>query len=167
MKTKVFFFVIALISTVVIFSSCESKSGKRVKEMKNQTITEEVVRISQQEYDSLIDQGQRLKNLKEYNEWLEKYISNLKKNPSFFLLVLDSELSAIEKSQDPYGSFSDYFVPTIHEALDAGVSRIEIQKRINKLVQLANKGYFISSYEEELFKEGGAKAIVQAIGLEQ
>ena len=33
MKTKVFLFAIALIS-VVIFSSCESKSGKRVKEMK-------------------------------------------------------------------------------------------------------------------------------------
>jgi len=33
MKTKVFFFAISLIS-VVIFSSCESKSGKRVKEMK-------------------------------------------------------------------------------------------------------------------------------------
>lgn len=31
--TKVFFFVIALIS-LVIFSSCESKSGKRVSEMK-------------------------------------------------------------------------------------------------------------------------------------
>lgn len=34
MKTKVFFFVITLISVVVIFSSCESKSGKRVREMK-------------------------------------------------------------------------------------------------------------------------------------
>jgi ribosomal protein L21 len=32
MKTKVSLFVIALISTVVIFSSCESKSGKRVSE---------------------------------------------------------------------------------------------------------------------------------------
>lgn len=33
MKTKVFFFVIALIS-VVIFSSCERKSGKRVSNLK-------------------------------------------------------------------------------------------------------------------------------------
>ncbi len=32
MKTKVFFFGIALISSLVIFSSCESKSGKRVRE---------------------------------------------------------------------------------------------------------------------------------------
>jgi len=32
MKTKIFSLVVALISTVVIFSSCESKSGKRVSE---------------------------------------------------------------------------------------------------------------------------------------
>lgn len=32
MKTKNFFFAVALISSLVIFSSCESKSGKRVRE---------------------------------------------------------------------------------------------------------------------------------------
>lgn len=48
MKTKVFLFVIALISTVVIFSSCESKSGKRVREMKK------VEKVSTQKSDTLL-----------------------------------------------------------------------------------------------------------------
>ena len=45
--TKVFLFAVALIS-VVIFSSCESKSGKRVREMKK------VEKVSTQKADTLL-----------------------------------------------------------------------------------------------------------------
>lgn len=164
---KLFFVMLFAVTVTAIFTSCESKSGKRVRDMKNITASKTTVLISQQEYDSLKNQAQQAKYLREGNESLDKFISNLKKNPYFFLLVLDAELSAIEKNEEVHGSFSDFFIPTIHEALEAGVSRIEIQKRVNKLTKLANRGLFISSYEEELFKEGGTKAIVESIGLEQ
>lgn len=164
MKTKILFFAIALISVVVIFSSCESKSGKRVREMKNNSKT---IQIPQHEYDSLKKEVYYTQFLEEELKRKENFIGNLKQNPQFFLCVLDAELSATEKGQDSYGSFSDFFIPTIHEALKAGVSRLEIQKRINKLTELANKGSFLSSYEEKLFKEGGIKAIIEAIGLDK
>ncbi len=163
MKTKVLFLFIALIS-VVIFSSCERKSGKKVKGTIVDTIPAKTISLSEHEF---IVQRMRLdiKCVVDEKKNLEKFISNLKKNPEFFLFVLDTELSSAEKSEEPYGSFSDFFVPTINEALNAGVSRLEIQRRIDKLIQLANKGLFVSSYEEELFKDGGIKAIINYIGL--
>jgi len=165
MKTKVLFLVIALVG-VVIFSSCERKSGKMGKKLNTSTHSN-VVLLSQQEYDSLKGQLQLDKYLIEEKGEYERLVSNLKKNPNFFLFILDSELSAAEKKQESYGSFSDFFIPTIHEALEAGVSKSEIQKRINRLIQLANNGLFISSYEEKLFKEGGSKAILKEIGLDK
>lgn len=148
MKTIKILVIIFVAFFSFLFVSCSNHKG--------------TVRISQQEYDSL---KYEVKYLKENLEYNEKYISNLKENPLFFLLVIDAELSAAEKGKEGNGSFSDFFVPTIHEALDAGVSRIEIQKRVNRLIKLANNGLFISSYEKELFKEGGTKKIIEYIGL--
>lgn len=48
MKTKVFFLAIALISSLVIFSSCESRSGKRLREVKREKVS------IQQEPDTLL-----------------------------------------------------------------------------------------------------------------
>jgi hypothetical protein len=48
MKTNIFFLAIALISSLVIFSSCESKSGKRVREI------EKVEKVATQKTDTLL-----------------------------------------------------------------------------------------------------------------
>lgn len=64
MKTKVFLFVITLISTVVIFSSCESKSGKRVREMKK------VEKVSTQKYDTLLFSPEKIGATKLVKEFI-------------------------------------------------------------------------------------------------
>lgn len=159
MKTKIFF-LFALISVVMILSSCESESGRRVREMKNNT---EKIRVPTLNHDSLSIRVENAKYLKEELERMQNLISRMEKDPLFYLLVLDAELLAVENGEEVYGGFTDYFVPTMLIALKAGIPRVEIQKRINKLNRLANRGLFISSYQEELFKKGGNEAIVKYI----
>lgn len=158
MKTKVFFFVVALIS-VVIFYSCESKSGKRQRVVSVQSKVEAEKKVE----DSLVFEIQKLKR---QNEEMERFISYLKEDPELFLLILDAELEKIKKGEDTFGSFSDFFVPTIDDALKAGASIVAIRQRVNGLLDLAEDGLFLSTFEEDLYKKGGRRAILEYIGIE-
>jgi hypothetical protein len=78
-----------------------------------------------------------------------------------YLHWLDIDLDAVSKGQGTCGSYTDWFVPNIAGALEAGTPRAAINQRIDRLVELANQGKFLSSYERELFEvnNGGAAAL--------
>lgn len=160
---KITIALLFICTTIVTFSSCESKSEGLNEKVQFDSILSELM----SEHELIVEQlNFKVYQAEKERDYLQSFISYLEKNPDFHLLLIDYELSAIEKGIETYGSFSDYFVLKIHAALEAGVPRSEIQKRINKLVQLANRGNFGSDYEEKIFREGGAKALLQEIGLD-
>jgi hypothetical protein len=75
--------------------------------------------------------------------------------------AMDVDLDATERDQTTCGFFTDVFVPNAAYALKMGASRAEVKKRVDRLVALADKGKFLSGYEEDLFKykNGGSAAI--------
>jgi hypothetical protein len=113
----------------------------------------EVVTVTQEEHNRLKSEvaslNEKLKELREY----------LGKDPEFFLYLMDCDLNAIERGQEARGSFSDYFVPNAARALEAGASRKDIATRLDKVVTLAEKGIYLSSYVAELMEKGGPSAV--------
>jgi hypothetical protein len=75
------------------------------------------------------------------------------------LTAMDHDLDATAEGKNTCGSFTDYFVPNAADALRAGATKEQINARIQRAVALAEKGKFISSYERELFSDGGAQAV--------
>jgi hypothetical protein len=88
------------------------------------------------------------------------------KNPEAILWAMDYDLNEVAKGVvkgNPCGSFSDRFIPLAYDALQAGVSKKEVNVRIGRLIVLAKKGQFLSNYEADLFKDGGEKAVREYI----
>ncbi len=87
---------------------------------------------------------------------LEKEIET---NPDFFIRRMDRDLDLLEKGQNPHGSFSDYFVPNAMAALKAGAAKKEVLTRLERVVALAEKKVYLSSYVGQLVREGGIEAV--------
>ncbi len=84
------------------------------------------------------------------------------KNSADYLKWLDIDLDAIAKGNDTCGSFSDWFAPNLGNAIDTGATVSQVEKRIDRMVALAEQGKFLSSFEQEMFnrtEDGGAKAV--------
>lgn len=77
----------------------------------------------------------------------------------FVLRVMDAELDAVEVDQSPSGSFTDYFVPMMAKAIEAGASRGEVSQRLERLIDLAHDEKYFSGWVQGAMEEGGARAI--------
>lgn len=87
---------------------------------------------------------------------IQEYINS---EPRFLLFLMDRDLDAVERGEKSHGSFTDYFVPNATKALKAGATKKDIDIRINRVIALAEKNIYLSSFVEQLMKEGGAKAV--------
>jgi hypothetical protein len=124
----------------------------------------DVVTISKAQYDSLCYEAGRVEGLEDRIENQENFIANLKKSPEFYLIIADAELNAAENGNQTFGSFTDFFVPILYDGYTrGGVPKEEIKKRIDRAIELAQKGKFISSYQADLYNAGGEEAIHQYI----
>ena len=112
-----------------------------------------VVTITQEEHDRLKAQVASL------NEELNELYGYLESDPKFLLYLMDRDLDAAEQGRDTRGSFSDYFVPNAAKALKAGASRKDIAARIDRVVALAEKKVYLSSFVAQLMSEGGPTAV--------
>ncbi len=83
----------------------------------------------------------------------------IKFTPQAILKAMDHDLDAIEKGGNACGSFSDYFIPNASDAIRAGASRKAVNARIERAVALAAKGKFLSSYEAEIVRRDGPRAV--------
>lgn len=166
MKDLIYLSLIILV--IIHFSSKEEEVAKEYQKqyflLKKEN---DSLKKSHQPYESLID----LVNMKEVEiralqrdlKHADKKMEKLTGNKKFFLFLLDNELSAVEGVGKSMGSFSDFFIPTVHDALNAGNSIKEVEGRVTKLILLAEKGLFISNYEEEVFRKGGSSLIKKII----
>ena len=80
-------------------------------------------------------------------------------NPQVYLKRMDADLDAVERGENPMGSFSDWFAINAGHAFANGASKKEIDARTERLISLAKQGKFLSSYLERLMNDGGAKAV--------
>jgi outer membrane murein-binding lipoprotein Lpp len=87
---------------------------------------------------------------------LREYLEN---DPRFLLRAMDRDLDSVESGREPRGSFSDYFVPNAAKALRAGASKKEVTSRIDRVIALAEKKVYLSSYVRELMETGGPAAV--------
>jgi len=87
---------------------------------------------------------------------LQEYVAS---QPSYYLWLMDRDLDALEAGNDPAGSFTDYFMPSAHQALLVGAPKREVWQRIERAIQLADSGVYLSGYLHELMTKGGGKAV--------
>lgn len=93
------------------------------------------------------------------NEELNELREYLENDSRFLLHLMDRDLDAAEQGRETRGSFSDYFVPNAAKALKAGASRKDVTARFDRVVALAEKGIYLSSFVAQLMKEGGPTAV--------
>lgn len=108
-------------------------------------------------------ESMRIASLEEEVAALRADLARLETDPRFLLLEMDFDLDAIEKGEEPRGSFTDYFVVNAGRALEMGASRQEIEARVDRLIALADKGIYLSTFVERLVKEGGTNAVRQYV----
>lgn len=113
----------------------------------------EIITVTQEEHDRLKAQITSL------NEELNEFREYLENDPRFLLHLMDRDLDAAEREQETRGSFSDYFVPNAAKALRAGASKKDITARFDRVVALAEKEIYLSSFVAQLMKEGGPTAV--------
>lgn len=106
-------------------------------------------------------QAMEIKNLKEKLEYVENTLDSLywelETEPAFVLRQMDLALDHVERGEQKLvrGSYSDWFIPKIHDLRKAGVPKNLLQKRINRLIDLAGNGkYYSSSVKETVEREG-------------
>lgn len=111
------------------------------------------------ELSELSEMSEQLKRLQyeveSLSQWLLKVEWYVKKDHGFYLYVLDTDLDILENGGEPRGSFSDYFVPTLDEALDVGVPTEELRIRVERVIELAERGHYYSDYLRKLMNDGG------------
>ena len=73
--------------------------------------------------------------------------------------MLDQVLNDIAVGRNATGSFTDYFVPTISRAIDAGASQEEVNIRVDRLLELTERGFRYSVWFNKLLDEGGREAV--------
>lgn len=87
---------------------------------------------------------------------LEDYLDS---DPKFLLRMMDRDLDAVERGENPRGSFSDRFVPIAAEALATGAAKKDVTARIDRVIALAEKEIYLSGFVAQLMKEGGPAAV--------
>lgn len=88
--------------------------------------------ISRAQYDSLA--------------WLAGFLDDA---PEVWLGMADKVLDDVEGGREPKGSFSDYFVPVLEGAKNAGAHQDSVNVRLDRLVRLARAGKYISDTEAD------------------
>jgi hypothetical protein len=128
--------------TVVDNTSSDSKilrlqeeNTELARRLVNEQRTSDALR---EKYDEVLARIAIVQTANEVGQYLGEY-------PEFLLLVLDKELEAVEADKAPHGSFSDYFVPIVRTAQLAGVSQVEIDKRLDRVVRLVKQGKPLST----------------------
>lgn len=111
--------------------------------------------VTAKQYGKLEEQVNRLTTEVDH---LQQYANS---RPDFYLWAMDHDLAAAERGTIPYGSFTDYFVPNARNALQFGATRRAVEKRIDKLIVLAKKKVYISSYEARLGSPAAIRAYVE------
>lgn len=159
MKTKIIFLIAILaVCTTILF----------LNNQKKENVDEDMVSL--EKYSKLENElklsNKRIQILQEYIIDKNSEVNQTElppQDPQSLLQILDQELTAAEIGVGTNGSFSDYFMPTMLTALRAGASNEAIEKRINKLIKLADDGVFLSSNLRDLYEEGGAKKVRERI----
>jgi hypothetical protein len=72
------------------------------------------------------------------------------------LAMIDADLYHLENAQYGLvvGSYSDWVLPTLHGARVAGASMEEVDRRLNRILELAKQGKYFSSSLESAAKAG-------------
>ena len=83
----------------------------------------------------------------------------LEVSPRYWLQLMDNDIEAVSRGNEPSGSFTDVFVPNAGEALKLGATRREVNVRIERAVGLAKKGKYISLGMKRMMDEGGPVAV--------
>jgi hypothetical protein len=112
----------------------------------NQVVTKDDLANLEKRVEHL---GEQLSLIHEYNEG----------DYRFLLFIMDHDLDAAERGEEGFGSFTDCFVPNLADAMKLGAPRKDVEARINRMINLAKKSVYLSSYEADLAKAGGVKAI--------
>jgi len=81
------------------------------------------------------------------------------KSAAALLAAMDHDLDQIEQGGNPCGSFTDYFAINAADAITAGASRKEVDRRVARLIALAEKKIYLSGYETELAENGGTAEV--------
>ena len=81
----------------------------------------------------------------------------LERDWRFLLREIDDSLDAVARDDTAatQESYTDWFGPTLQDLQKRGVGKWRLQIRINRLLALAEKGKYLSSYEHELVTRGG------------
>jgi hypothetical protein len=79
--------------------------------------------------------------------------------PEAILKAVDHDLDAVAAGRFPCGNFAENFVQHLENATAAGAASYEINARVDRLISLAEKGIFLSTFERYLFKEKGSRAL--------
>jgi predicted nucleic-acid-binding protein len=130
--------IIGLICLVIVAVGCADKQTPAP------VVTSEIVTVSEVAY-----LNEELRELREY----------LENDPKFLLHLMDRDLDAVEHGRDARGSFSDYFVPNMAQALKAGASKKDVEDRLNRAIALAERELYLSSFIAQLMNEGGPDAV--------
>ena len=68
------------------------------------------------------------------------------KNPKLALDLLDVSIEQVEQGREPRGSFTDYVEPILREARQNGATPAEVNQRLDKILAMAKRGRFYSSF---------------------
>jgi len=82
-----------------------------------------------------------------------------RKSAVALLAAMDHDLDQIEHKGIPCGSFTDYFAINAEDAITAGASRKDVDRRVARLLALAEKKIYLSGYEAGLAEDGGTAQI--------
>lgn len=112
-----------------------------------------VTTVTQEEHEQLKSEVAYLnEELRELREYLEN-------DPQFLLHLMDRDMDAVENGRNARGSFSDYFVPNMAQAMKAGASKKDVEARLNRAIALAERELYLSSFIAQLMEEGGPDAV--------
>lgn len=93
-------------------------------------------------------------------------------DPKLILALLDADLKETENRNfvAVTGSFTDYFVIMLEKARAAGASETEVNSRLDRVLELANQGKYLSSSVRDMHESGlleqeitGRKAFLAAV----
>ena len=138
--------IIGLICLVIVTVGCADKQTPAPPVKSDIMVTQEEHECLKSEVACL---NEELRELREY----------LENDPKFLLHLMDRDLDAVEQGRDARGSFSDYFVPNMAKAMEAGASKKDVEARLNRAIALAEKKLYLSSFIAQLMNEGGPEAV--------
>lgn len=78
---------------------------------------------------------------------------------AYSLYLLDHDLELVERGEEPRGSYSDFFVPNMSTALEAGATKEEVGARLERLISLAEAGKPTSSFVRSMMDDEGPAGV--------